>query len=216
MGLAATTMAWILPGRCPVCEAPGPAPCTGCWRLLRPVALGGPSPPGVDRSASLLRYEGAGRELLARLKYRNARATVPWLAGGMAELARVLVEAGSLEVVTWPPTSAERRLRRGFDQAEVLARAVAAELGLPCRPLLVRRPGLAQTGLGREARRQGPVFVARRGPPARRVLVVDDVVTSGGTLASAARALRTGGGEVVMAVTAGRTPLKVHGPSADP
>ena len=201
----------LLPERCAVCGRAGPAPCRECWSSLRPAPVG-PPPAGLDACRSLLRYEGAGRELLARLKYRNARGVVAWLAAGMASLARALVRRGGLEVVTWAPTSAERRRARGFDQGEVLARAVARRLALPCRPLLVRRPGPPQTGRTREERWRGPAFVARRGPPlsGARVLLVDDVVTSGATLSAAARALREAGAEVVMSVTAGRTPLKVR------
>ncbi|MDP9070383.1 MAG: ComF family protein, partial [Actinomycetota bacterium] len=91
----------LLPVACPVCGAIGPAPCPSCRAELRPPpAL--PPPGGVTSCAALLAYEGVGRELVARLKYRNARCLVPWLAAGMAALAR---RAGG-DVVTWVPTTA--------------------------------------------------------------------------------------------------------------
>lgn len=204
----------LLPGRCPVCERSGPAPCASCWGELRPAPPALPTPAGLDGCRSLLRYEGAGRELLARLKYRNGRSVVPWLATGMAGL----VAAVAVDVVTWAPTTPARRRDRGFDQAELLARAVAVRLRRPCHPLLVRGAGPPQTGRSRAERRSGPTFAVRGvdGLAGLRVLVVDDVATSGATLTSAARALRSAGASGVIAVTAGRTPLKVLPPPADP
>ncbi|HVF32877.1 MAG TPA: phosphoribosyltransferase family protein [Acidimicrobiales bacterium] len=224
MGTRSRLLGALLPGRCPVCETPGPAPCGTCWAALRPSPPGSAVPAGLDGCRSLLRYEGVGRELVARLKYRNARSAVAWLADGMAQLAATLVvtppqpgPGPGLDVVTWAPTSRARRRARGFDQGEVLARAVARRLGVPCGPLLVRRPGPPQTGRSRAERRSGPAFVIGRGPPpvGARVLLVDDVVTSGATLSSAADALRAAGAAAVLAVTAGRTPLKVPERAAD-
>jgi predicted amidophosphoribosyltransferase len=153
----------------------------------------------------VLAYEGVGRELVARLKYRNARSAVPYLSAGMAALA----QGRTLDVVTWVPTTAARRRSRGFDQAQLLAAAVARRLRLRCRPLLRRAAGPAQTGRTLAERRRGPAF--RPHPRARvpaRVLLVDDVVTSGATLAAAARALRAAGAVEVHAVVAARTPAR--------
>lgn len=212
----------LLPTSCPVCGAPGAAPCATCWRELRPAPLGA-VPAGLDRCRSLLAYEGAGRELIARLKYRNARSAVAWLALGMAGLvARWADDLDGDAVVTWAPTTASRRRARGYDQAELLARAVAAELMLPCGSWLRRLPGPAQTGRSRDERWVGPAFTGRfpRRAPARdapsgtgpAVLLVDDLLTTGATLSSAARVLRATGASSVVGVTAGRTPRHRGGP----
>jgi predicted amidophosphoribosyltransferase len=190
----------LLPTTCPVCGAGGPAPCAGCAGDIRPApAL--PPPAGVDTCAALLAYAGAGRELVARLKYRNARASVRFLARGMAAVA-----GGEVDVVTWAPTTPARLRARGFDQARLLARAVARERGVACRRLLRREPGPAQTGRDAVARHDGPAFAATGRLAGRRVLLVDDVVTTGATVGAAARALKTAGAGEVHVVAAARTP----------
>ena len=193
----------LLPTACPACGALGPAPCAACRAAVRR-APAWPAPPGLDWCGAFLAYEDVGREVVARLKYRNARAGLPWLADGMAGLARAAAGEGGLDVVTWAPTTPARRRERGFDQGRLLARAVARRLGLPCRPLLRRLPGPPQTGAGRRERLAGPRLVAARRAVPPRVLVVDDVVTTGATLSAAAGVLRPAGAVVVGAVTAAR------------
>jgi len=111
-----------------------------------------------------------------------------------------------VEVVTWAPTTPARVRARGFDQARLLAGAVARQLGVPCQPLLRRGSGPAQTGQGVAARHAGPAFSARQSIGGRRVLLVDDVVTTGATVVAAARALKDAGAEAGHAVAAARTP----------
>src|SRR5947209_14254459 len=119
----------LLPRTCPLCDRLGAAPCAACAAgLTRAPAL--PPPAGVDSCAAVLAYEGSGRELVARLKYRNARSTVRWLSAAMTGL--VVGRAPAVDLVTWVPTTAERRRARGFDQAELLARGIARREHLPC------------------------------------------------------------------------------------
>jgi ComF family protein len=186
--------------------------CPACAGRLRPAPSAAP-PAHVDWWASPFAYEGPLRELVARLKYRNTRSGLGWVAGALAASVRAAAEpAGArLDTVTWPPTTRARARQRGFDQAEHLARAVARELGLPARSLLRRERGVAQTGRSRTDRVRGPVFAARTAVPGARVLVVDDVATTGATLAAAALALRRAGASAVAAATAGRTARRGEG-----
>lgn len=199
----------LLAVTCPGCGARGAPVCDECRAALRPApAL--PPPPGVDACIALLAYEGTAREVIARLKYRNHRSVLPGLARAMAAS---VARPDGIDVVTWTPTTSLRRRARGFDHAELLARAVAADLDRPCRPLLVRRPGPPQTGRPLAERRAGPRFDATSGVPAH-VLVVDDVVTSGATCSAAAVALRRAGASTVTMLAAARTPPPRSGPSS--
>ena len=181
--------------------------CPACLDALAPPGSHPGAGPGDDESldgvTSLFAFEGSGRQLVVALKYRNGRALGLPLGAAMAGL----VEPATVDVVTWAPTSAARRHRRGFDQSRLLAGAVAATLHRPCWRLLRRGPGPPQTGTSALERRLGPRFEVV-GPVPARVLVVDDVVTTGATLAAAARALRGRGATRVMALTAAATPRR--------
>ena len=103
-------------------------------------------------------FTGRARDVLLGFKYRNRRAVAGHLAGLLVN--RLARSGQRVDVVTWAPTSRRRRGARGFDQAELVARHVARQLGVPCRRLLERPAGgRPQTGLGRAAR------LARAGVP---------------------------------------------------
>jgi len=158
-----------------------------------------PPPLGIDRCSALLDYDGA-RTLVTSLKNGGRRDLISFLAERMATLDGV--DRGA--VVTWAPTGAARRQARGFDQAELLARAVARRSGLPCTSMLRRHSGPAQSGRTAAERRTHPGFSAVRRCPTR-VLLIDDVATTGSTLTSAARALRAAGTITVTALVMARS-----------
>lgn len=162
---------------------------------------------GVDRCLAVCGYDRLGVAVVAALKFRGERAVARWAA---AELAPAVLRAG-VDVVTWVPTSGARRRRRGLDQAEVLARAVGRATGLPVRGLLDRGPGPAQEGRSAAERRAGPRLRAVRWV-APRVLVVDDVVTTGASMRAAAVALRSAGATAIVAACLARTPPGRHVP----
>ncbi|MEX2100818.1 MAG: hypothetical protein WEB19_05325 [Acidimicrobiia bacterium] len=181
--------------------------CARCAATLSRAPRVGP-PAGIDAWVAPFAYEGAARELVARIKYRNVRAVVPWLARCMADTLtgdEINVAAVGGAAITWAPTTPERRRARGFDPAELLARAVARRVRLPAMALLTRLPGPPQTGQPVAVRRAGPRFMPRRSIPAS-LIVVDDIATTGATLSAAGLALRAGGAERVVALTAARTP----------
>jgi predicted amidophosphoribosyltransferase len=119
-----------------------------------------------------------------------------------------------VEVVTWVPLGQKRRATRGYDQARSLARVVGARLHLPLAQLLRRvtetgpqaRRGsferrMAMRGAFAMATPSGPALAR---PPPKRVLLVDDVLTTGATAAECAKVLVAGGVESVSLLTAAR------------
>jgi predicted amidophosphoribosyltransferase len=194
-------LAAVFPGTCP-CGARGEPCCARCHAALTP-APAAPPPAGIDWWVAAFAYAGVARELVARAKYRNARASFVWLGASIAEH---LPRAHDRDIVTWIPASRARRLGSGVDHGELLARVVARGLHLPVRSLLHRAPGTPQTGAPRAERRCGPRLRAIASVDGLNVLVVDDVATTGASLAAAAIALRTAGARTVAAATATRTP----------
>jgi predicted amidophosphoribosyltransferase len=188
----------LLGSSCVVCRRPGRPVCAPCTAELEPATPTVP-PLGVDAWSALLHYDPGARAILTGLKNGQRRDLVGWAAARMAE--RGPVPHGL--VVTWAPTGGGRRRRRGFDQAELLARALARRWGLPCRATLRRLPGPPQAGRRGAERRANPELTAL-GPSPRAVLVVDDVATTGATLTAAARALRAAGAVEVRAAVVAR------------
>lgn len=154
---------------------------------------------------ALFAYEGQGARIVQALKYRDGRRLVAPLADELVQRWAEVAPAAPGLVVTWVPTSGRRRRDRGFDQSELLARALARRLGATARPLLRRRPGPAQTGLDRAAREAAAGYraTARTGGP---VLLLDDVCTTGSTLRAASAALAGAGSPPIGHLVLARTP----------
>jgi predicted amidophosphoribosyltransferase len=194
----------IFQSRCAGCKRVGPVLCRTCR-----FALAAPASMAVSHDVvAAVPFAGRPRDVLLGFKYGNRRQLAHHFAGLLVN--RLLadgVEPRDIDVVTWAPTSRAHRRRRGFDQAELVARRVAAQMGVPCRRLLDRSRGsAAQTGLDRATRLHGPTFSVSPAASGVRVLLIDDVVTTGSTLRSASAALRLAGASSVQRAAVATTP----------
>lgn len=198
----------IAAGGCPLCQLPvvgAPALCGGCARERLPLAQIAAEAPFAGEAARWVHAFKYPTEGLAGLDPRPGAA----LAALVADAARRLA-GGAPAFVAPVPMHPTKVRERGFHPASELARAVAAVLGTRVDRSALRqlRPTASQTGLDRRARRRNVdgAFAARAGlRGVACVALVDDVVTTGATLAECARALRRAGVRSVVAVCAART-----------
>ena len=155
---------------------------------------------------SPLRYEGAVRESLLRYKFGGVTA----YASVYAEFLAKCIDENeiSCDSITWVPLSRRRLRQRGYDQARLIAEELAKRLGLPCECLLVKkRHTRPQSGItSREKRKANAAGVYAPVSPqcarGKRVLLVDDIVTTGATLASCAGVLAEAGSAAVYGAAA--------------
>ncbi len=194
--------------------------CSQCLKTFRPVAVVRGStgstrtcPSCISSSSETSRpvratadLSGETQDVIRSLKYRNQRRVVSDLADRLVNSILADPDAPSFDVVTWAPTSMVRQRQRGYDQSELLAKAVADRLRLRCRRLLYRDRSAPQTGRNRQERLNGPMFRARPLRRPCRVLVIDDVVTTGSTLRAAAHALDLAGASEVCLLAVAATP----------
>jgi ComF family protein len=207
-----------LPASCSGCGREGQALCPACLPAVDArLALPGGTPIGLpaDIPTPLLQLEwcaafaGPVRDALHDLKYAGERRLAEPLGAAVARRwARVGVGADLLVPV---PVHAERERRRGYDQAALIAAVAATHLGSPSvRALERRRATVAQFDLGRGERASnvaGAFVVGRawHGVVAGRwILLVDDVVTTGATLAACGEALIRAGARAVSAIAVAR------------
>jgi ComF family protein len=147
--------------------------------------------PDLDHVHSVFAYTGIGQRLVRDLKFHNRRTGLRPLAGALAEA----LPAG-FDVVVAVPASGEHRRRRGYDLPELLAAALGRRLSLPVEQPLRRTDDGMQHARSRAERLRSDGFLAV-GASRPTVLLVDDVVTTGATARSCARALRAAGAATV-------------------
>lgn len=190
------------PGVCAACEKdlPWTEEQDSLWEL-----------PGGLRCAAPLWYQGNARKGLLRLKFRGAPGAAEPLGGLIAQCAAERL-SGEFDTVTWVPVSPKRRRRRGYDQAELLSCAACRRWDTtPVRLLEKIRDNPAQSGLEDAAARWENVREVYRAAETeavrgRRVLLVDDICTTGATLCQCAAVLRGAGAAAVVCAVAARTP----------
>jgi predicted amidophosphoribosyltransferase len=192
----------LFPPACGACDAEGSGFCGRCraaagapqaWRL------------GALSVHACAAYDGPLRRAILAMKHGRRDVTAA-LGAFAAERLRFLNGPGLVLVPV--PTTRSRSARRGFDQAAVLAQALAGAWNARCVAALVRTGGSAQQGRGRRQRLEDSGRFSPSGAAfsrCGRVMLVDDVVTTGATLGDAERALRAAGTSPEGAIVLART-----------
>ena len=208
---------WILsllfPAKCILCGKTlkgGLDLCHGCRTETNQYPQGKLKLQFLDSFAAVWYYEGYVRASILRYKFHGRRS---YASGYGRLLAMRLLEAypEGFDLLTWVPISTRRRLRRGYDQVELLAKAVGRELGMePVRLLKKIRHNPPQSGItGYAARRANVLGAYRVTDPAavqgKRVLLLDDVITTGATAGECARMLLTAGASEVHCAAMAKT-----------
>lgn len=205
----------LFPPKCTFCggllERSGLLMCPDCQRSL-PWLEGPAAEKRVEfasRCVSPLSYQDSVRRSIQRFKFAGRR----WYAKTYGLLISQCVQdhlAGEYDLITWVPVSAKRRRERGYDQSRLLAEELGKYIGLVAVELLKKpKDNPAQSTLKDAAQRRANVLGAYTAPwpermAGKRVLLVDDVVTTGETLSECARTLRMAGAEDVVCVTLAR------------
>ena len=203
---------WLFPPKCILCmgllEEEQTDICHRCRMETDEYPQGKLKLQFVDRVAAVWYYKGNVRGSLHRFKFRQGRFLAePY--GKLMAMKALREDLAEAELVTWVPISPIRKLFRGYDQDQLLAEVIARELGLDCVPLLKKiRHNRPQSGIEGYARRRANVLGAYRPVNAERIsgmriLLVDDILTTGATLGECARELLTAGAkEIYCAVVA--------------
>lgn len=154
-------------------------------------------------------YREPLRASFLRYKFSGQRSHAPVYARWMADCL-VAQNAADFDFITWAPLSVRRRLHRGFDQAELLAREIGKRLHIPVKGTLrkAHRPalsGLPGDAAVRRAKVLGAYSLKKKAKVGqKRILLVDDIITTGSTLGECARVLRDAGAAQITCVTLAR------------
>ena len=206
MKLTAWICSWLFPEKCVLCggilEKDELDLCRKCRVVAPECGISATKHPFLDSWTALWHYQGLVRRSILRYKFYGSRS----YAGAYARLLGIkLMKEDRLQVdmITWVPISAKRMKKRGFDQCQLLAEALSKEVEIPAMPLLKKvldnRP---QSGITGYAHRKANVLGAYLATDPRlcmgkRVLLLDDILTTGATAGECARVLLTAGAEEV-------------------
>ena len=199
------TLPVLIAPYCEICSEP-----LSSGRLCRQCAA---TPPAIDGIRGVCLMEGAVREAIHGLKYRNLKAAAPTLGGLLAQCLESNPVSGDVLV---PVPLHRRRLRdRGYNQSALLAKEVAKRTGLPVREDVVVRiresaPQVSISSREERARNVEGSFDCVGSVHGQRLILVNDVVTTGSTMSACATPLKAGGARSVWGLALARQRHDFH------
>ncbi len=203
-------MNFFFPRHCPFCGrvVGRELVCEACEKKLPFTEDQAPRAGAYGKCAAPLYYEGPVREALLQYKFHEKTGGVDYFGRLMAQCAAE-VYSGCFDTITWVPVSKKRLKKRGFDQSRLLAASMCVDWHTqPVETLRKLRDNPPQSGLeGAAARRANVLGVyeaVEENVKDRRLLVVDDILTTGATLGECVRVLREAGAADVMCMTLAR------------
>lgn len=205
----------IFPPRCIFCRkilnTEEKSICAGCERTISRTKNGGlKTGEFFSACASPLFYEGKVRDSILRYKFKNASHYADYYGSLIADCVKTNL-SGRYDIITWVPLSIKRLKRRGYDQAMLLAMAAALKMDDIAVELLVKPADVpAQSGVGGAEKRRANINGAFRVQDeelvrGRRILLIDDIVTTGATLSECSRMLRMANASDVVCATVARS-----------
>ena len=214
MNLFTYLLDWIFPPRCTFCHAMVEngtiTVCDACREKLPMTRSGGVQKKDyVKLCAAPFYYEDDVRESLLRFKFKGMRGYAKVYAPYVADSIREAIP-DEWDVISWVPVSRKRLRERGYDQAELLCRAVAKELGQKPTGLLIKqRHTKAQSSTGSAEKRRANISGAYRvrdkvDVADKRILLLDDIITTGATMSECAKTLGFAGAACVYCATVAR------------
>ena len=174
--------------------------CPECRQALAERWVGAaPAPEGIDGAAYGYVYSGPVAGIVSRMKYDGVHRLCQFMADDMVRAFRFIEPTGA-DLVTFVPMHPARQRQRGYNHAELIARACAEALGLPCELTVSRvrdTPQQARLEAGERRENLRDAFACLHPLPGRKVLLIDDVCTTGATARGCAEALKNAGAERV-------------------
>lgn len=186
--------------------------CERCGRLIREKGVCAGCVDGIskwDMAYCLYEYSFPADEMIINMKYHSKPYLSEYLGRKLGEMLKKKVKEKEFDVITFIPSAAERLSERGYNQAELLAEEVGKVMNIPVRTLIGTEDTPHQVGLAAAERyknaRDRFSFVESGDISKMKIILIDDVMTTGATMAAASEVLRENGCEYILAATVAQT-----------
>ena len=204
----------LYPHKCQICGKDADILCEDCLKKGDYYFYQSFKLPSIDDADSPLIYRDFVRQAMHRYKFNGRRSYADWFAKFTAECIQSKLDIWKPDFITYVPLSFGRWFKRGFNQSELVAKIISKKLDLPLEKTLVKRAFIKkQSSINDENKRAENVknaFKIRKNAHVenKRILLIDDVITTGSTVVSCSKVLRSAGAQKIFVVSMTKTPIK--------